>query len=80
VVSGLSRKSVREVTLDQITSITVRRELLNTLFDIGSLEVMPQQKAEPLVLKGVPDPEGLRQQVSIRASLKPGSSKSVPRS
>jgi hypothetical protein len=78
VVSGFNRKSVRELTLDQVSSITVRRELFNSLFDIGSLEAMSQQKGEPLVLKGVPDPEGLRQQVGIRAGLQSGSSKSAP--
>lgn len=79
VISGLRQKAVREVTLDQITSITVRSELLNRMFDIGSLEVRPQHEAEPLILRGVPDPEGLRYQVSIRAGLRSRYSESATR-
>jgi hypothetical protein len=69
VTSGLKRRQIREIMLDQVQSIAVRRELLNGLFDIGSLEVVARDGGPPLILKGVPDPEELKHLVHMRAGI-----------
>lgn len=71
IISGLGAKWSREILLDQLRSVTVRREMLNRFFNLGSLEFTPRKEnAEPAVLKGVPDPDRLKRQVDLLAGLR----------
>jgi uncharacterized membrane protein YdbT with pleckstrin-like domain len=70
MTSGLRHRLIREIMLDRIESIAVRRELLNSLFDIGSLEVAGRDGGPPLILKGVPNAEELKHLVSMRAGIR----------
>jgi len=71
IISGLGAKWSREILLDQLRSVTVRREMLNRFFNLGSLEFTPREEnAEPAVLKGVPDPDRLKRQVDLLAGLR----------
>lgn len=64
VTSGLWGRRAHDIPLDQIQSITVKRELMNRWFDLGALEVAPRQgTGDTLVLKGVPDPDRIKQHV-----------------
>jgi membrane protein YdbS with pleckstrin-like domain len=70
VTSGLTHRRSREIMLDHIQSIGVRRELLNGLFDIGSLEIVARDGGPPLLLKGVPHPEEVKHLVGVRAGIR----------
>lgn len=66
IISGLWHSTSCEIPLSQIRSVTVRRELLNRLFDLGSLEITPQEgTGEPVVLKGIPDPERVKREMDL---------------
>lgn len=71
ITSGLGAGKVREIPLGQIRSVTVRREVLNQWFDLGALVITPREdRVEPAVLKGIPDPERLKQQLDWLAGLR----------
>ncbi|HJU05996.1 MAG TPA: PH domain-containing protein [Nitrospiraceae bacterium] len=71
IASGFRTSRIREIMLDQIESITVKRELLNRWFDLGSLHVVPRDGREgtdqSLVLKGVPDPDAIQRHIERMA-------------
>ena len=71
IASGLWAMRTREILLDQVRSVSVRRELLNRWFDLGSLEItLREEHQEPVVLKGIPNPDRVKQQVDILAGLR----------
>jgi uncharacterized membrane protein YdbT with pleckstrin-like domain len=70
VTSGLTHRRSRDIMLDHIQSIGIRRELLNGLFDIGSLEVTGRDGGPPFILKGVPNPEEVKHLVDARAGAR----------
>jgi membrane protein YdbS with pleckstrin-like domain len=69
ITSGFRAKQVREVPLDHIGSVAVRREILNRWFDLGTLDITPRealsQIEDSFTLKGVPDPDRLKQQIEL---------------
>lgn len=71
IASGLWAMRTREILLDQVRSVSVRRELLNRWFDLGSLEItLREEHQEPVVLKGIPNPDRVKRQVDILAGLR----------
>lgn len=71
IASGLWAMRIREILLDQVRSVSVRRELLNRWFDLGSLEItLREEHQEPVVLKGIPNPDRVKRQVDILAGLR----------
>lgn len=70
IASGLWAMRSREILLDQVRSVTVRRELLNRFFDLGSLEItLREEHQEPVMLKGIPNPDRVKRQVDLLAGL-----------
>lgn len=63
ITSGLWAPHSRELPLSRVGSITIRRELLNRWFDLGSLEITPVDEQAPVIIKGVPDPERLKREL-----------------
>ncbi|MGH7232885.1 MAG: PH domain-containing protein [Nitrospiraceae bacterium] len=64
ITSGLWNPRMRDIPLDHIRSIAVKRELLNKWFDLGSLEITPRDgTGETFTLKGVPDPDTVKQRI-----------------
>lgn len=82
IASGLGGAQMRELPFDRIGSVTVRRDLLNQWFDLGALQITSredQKGTTSFVLKGIPDPEGLKQQIDRLAGLRaPKSSQPAP--
>ncbi len=76
IISGLRTKKSREIFLDQILSVQVRREILNGWFDLGSLEIVPNDKGQGQnsfpILKGIPDPDRLKRQLDFLTGLAGG--------
>lgn len=71
IASGLWAMRTREILLDQVRSVTIRRELLNRWFDLGSLEItLREEHQKPVVLKGIPNPDRVKRQVDILAGLR----------
>ncbi|MGH8247680.1 MAG: PH domain-containing protein [Gammaproteobacteria bacterium] len=74
VVSGLGSRQIRELPLDRIESVTVRRELVNGWFNLGTLVITPRTDGtgteEPLILKGIPDPDRVKQQIERAAGIR----------
>ncbi len=73
ITSGLWTRRTRDIPLDQIQSITVKRELTNRWFDLGALEVARRGgTGDSFVLKGVPDPDRIKQHMDrLRGSPRP---------
>lgn len=70
IASGWGAGKVREIPLDQIRSVTVRRDVLNPWFNVGTLVITPREdRREPAVLKGIPDPDRLKQRLDWLAGL-----------
>jgi uncharacterized membrane protein YdbT with pleckstrin-like domain len=71
IATGLWTPSLHDIPLDQIESMTVKRELLNRWFDLGSLHIVRRESRkgadESLVLKGVPDPDTIKQHIDRAA-------------
>lgn len=71
IASGLWTMRTREILMDQVRSVTVRRELLNRWFELGSLEITLREEHQgPVVLKGIPNPDRVKRQVDILAGLR----------
>lgn len=71
IASGLWALRTREILLSQVRSVTVRRELLNRWFDLGSLEIaLREEPPDSVVLKGIPNPDRVKQQVDLLAGLR----------
>ena len=71
IASGLWAVRIREILLGQVRSVTVRRELLNRWFDLGSLEIaLRGEHPESVVLKGIPNPDRVKQQVDMLVGLR----------
>ena len=73
VASGLGGTQIREFPFDRIGSVIVRRELLNQWFNLGALHITPkedQKETDSMVLKGIPDPDRLKQQIDRLAGLR----------
>lgn len=64
ILSGWRRFHVRDLPLSRIRSVNVKRELLNRWLNVGSLEIETiERDGQPILLKGVPDPDRIRRQV-----------------
>ena len=67
ITSGLWRRQIRDIPLRAIESVTVKRELLNRWFDLGALEITLREgntfSHASIVLKGVPGPDRIKQQL-----------------
>ncbi|HKW86326.1 MAG TPA: PH domain-containing protein [Nitrospiraceae bacterium] len=71
IASGLWSMQTREILLDQVRSVTVRRELLNRFFDLGSLEItLNEGHRSPVMLKGISNPDRVKRQVDLLAGLR----------
>jgi uncharacterized membrane protein YdbT with pleckstrin-like domain len=73
VISGLRTSKTSELLLDSIQSITIRSELFNDWFNLGSIEIKPKAQSDvqpaSFILKGIPNPEVLKRKVDILAEL-----------
>lgn len=70
VISGLGSRQVGELPLGRVASVTIRRELVNGWFNLGTLIITPREEAgAPVILKGIPDPERMKQQIDRAAGI-----------
>ncbi len=71
ILSGLWRLRIQEIPLSRILSVNVKRELLNGWLNVGVLEVeLGEREGQSVLLKGVPDPDRIRRQMtSLLSSL-----------
>jgi hypothetical protein len=74
LTSGLGSRQIHEIPLDRIASVTVRRELANGWFDLGTLLIAPREEGKGtedlLILKGIPDPDRVKQQIERAAGIR----------
>ena len=69
--TGVLAITTRDIPISDIGRITVRYGVFNRLFDIGMLEVFEKTREEAsVVLKGIPHPERLQQQMARLAGLR----------
>jgi uncharacterized membrane protein YdbT with pleckstrin-like domain len=72
ILSGLWRLHIREIPLSRILSVNVKRELLNRWLNVGALEVeLAEREGQSVLLKGVPDPDRIRRQITPLLSSLP---------
>ena len=65
ILSGLWRLHIRDIPLSRILSVNVKRELLNRWLNVGALEVeLGDREGQSVLLKGVPDPDRIRRQIT----------------
>ena len=65
ILSGLWRLRIRDIPLSRILSVNVKRELLNRWLNVGALEVeLGDREGQSVLLKGVPDPDRIRRQIT----------------
>lgn len=80
VISGFRKPRTTELLLDHIQSVTIRSEIFNDWFNLGSIEIEPKAQGttqlSSFVLKGIPDPNMVKRKVDILAGLHEGSSHS----
>lgn len=73
VISGFRTARTSELFMDQIQSVTIRNELFNDWFNLGSIEFKPKAQSDrqssPVILKGISDPDVLKRKVDILAGL-----------
>jgi uncharacterized membrane protein YdbT with pleckstrin-like domain len=62
IASGLWTARWRQLPLDQIVSVRMKQELLHRWLHLGSVEVSLKE-GEPVLIKGVPDPEWITQRI-----------------
>ncbi|MEP6888201.1 MAG: PH domain-containing protein [Nitrospirales bacterium] len=72
ILSGLWRLRIQEIPLSRILSVNVKRELLNRWLNVGALEVeLGEREGRSVLLKGVPDPDRIRRQMTPLLSSVP---------
>ena len=72
ILSGLWRLRIREIPLSRILSVNVKRELLNRWLNVGALELeLGEREGPSVLLKGVPDPDRIRRQITPLLSSVP---------
>ncbi|HKN87141.1 MAG TPA: PH domain-containing protein [Nitrospiraceae bacterium] len=72
ILSGWRRFRTQEIPLSRIRSVNVKRELLNRWLNVGSLEIETAERdGQSILLKGVPDPDRIRRQVTPLLSSLP---------
>jgi len=65
ILSGWRRFRTRDIPLSRIRSVNIKRELLNRWLNVGSLEIeTTEPDDQPILLKGVPDPDRIRRQMT----------------
>ena len=65
ILSGLWRLHIREIPLNRVLSVNVKRELLNRWLNVGALEIdLAEREGQSVLLKGVPDPDRIRRQMT----------------
>jgi uncharacterized membrane protein YdbT with pleckstrin-like domain len=65
ILTGLWRHHIRDIPLSRILSVNVKRELLNRWLNVGALEVeLAEREGQAVLLKGVPDPDRIRRQIT----------------
>ncbi|MDQ6734319.1 MAG: PH domain-containing protein [Nitrospirota bacterium] len=65
IFTGWWRPHIREIPLNQVLSVHVKRELFNRWLNVGGLEVeLEEQDGQPVLLKGVPDPDRIGRQIA----------------
>ena len=78
VISGFRKPRTSELLMDQIQSVTIRNEIFNDWFNLGSIEIEPKAQSDvqpsSFILKGIPDPDVLKRKVDILAGLHTGNS------
>lgn len=72
ILSGLWRLRIRDIPLSRILSVNVKRELLNRWLNVGALELeLGEREGPSVLLKGVPDPDRIRRQITPLLSSLP---------
>lgn len=72
ILSGWRRLRIRDIPLSGVLSVNVKRELLNRWLNVGALEVeLGEREGRPVLLKGVPDPDRIRRQITPLLSVVP---------
>jgi uncharacterized membrane protein YdbT with pleckstrin-like domain len=64
VLNGMSKRCGRDIPIDQILTVDVRSELFNRWLGVGALVLTcAERTGDPIVLKGVPDPDRIKRQL-----------------
>lgn len=72
ILSGWRRLRIRDIPLSGVLSVNVKRELLNRWLNVGALEVeLGEREGRSVLLKGVPDPDRIRRQITPLLSVVP---------
>ncbi len=76
VRSGWNGRLLQELLLKDISDITLRYELLNRWFDLGTLELASRSTEECCTIRGIPHPEELKARLQrwIQAQRNPWAS------
>lgn len=72
ILTGWWRLHLREIPLSRVLSVNVKRELFNRWLNVGALEVeLDERDGQSVLLKGVPDPDRIRRQMTPLLSSQP---------
>jgi uncharacterized membrane protein YdbT with pleckstrin-like domain len=71
IASGRRRRTIREIPLNRVQSVVVKRELLNRWLDVGALEITVRGEGDPVLLKGVVHPDRIKRQLEPRVGEPP---------
>jgi membrane protein YdbS with pleckstrin-like domain len=65
IFSGWWRFRTQDIPMSRVRSVNVKRELLNRWLNVGSLEIETcERDGQSILLKGVPDPDRIRRQIT----------------
>jgi uncharacterized membrane protein YdbT with pleckstrin-like domain len=71
ILTGWRRHRIREIPLSRVFSVNVKRELFNRWLNVGGLEIDLGERDQSVLLKGVPDPDRIRRQMTPLLSSLP---------
>ena len=71
ILTGWRRLRIREIPLSRVFSVNVKRELFNRWLNVGGLEIDLGERDQSVLLKGVPDPDRIRRQMTPLLSSLP---------
>jgi uncharacterized membrane protein YdbT with pleckstrin-like domain len=71
ILTGWWRLRIREIPLSRVLSVNVKRELFNRWLNVGGLEIDLGERDQSVLLKGVPDPDRIRRQMTPLLSSLP---------
>ncbi len=65
---GVLAKETLEINLDAVTEVQVEQRVWQRMLDIGTVRIYTDRKHAPLVLKGLPDPQRVRELLTGQAA------------